>query len=830
MPPKKQITEMQKLREKLRKQKHKKGKASRKVTPEKEARPQRPKTERQIKKALEEENEVRDFFAKLDTTSDVSVVQEIERFAADPKGAWGRARFFQEFMGVLPEKYYKEFGREYIAQDKKRLGEFWKFFVGLPKVVVDIRKKEDQDERQHREKQRKRLEKAEQKRLKKIQADIFGEDTDTDTEEEEEWEEIIEAPPEPTKPTKPVKPTKPLPPREIKVIGPDGKEVGGKPPKTPLLPGTAIHAAEVKNCIQHYRSMPWIKALVQKVYIAAIEGNDITPYIHQGETRQEGDTTWYATNREFILLMCNNHARARTQDGEVLTAFTRKGEPVRMKVAYATNRGFLIQDEKIFQTEKEYLDEQRMTQDEKIKKILKKSVTANVEKMGYQILSEILHKTAPDIRDYGIYIGEINKDNADAFEYGDKGKTNKYDTAYIVKAVQTIAESTKTIHQFLVKLAGVVVYLEMKGYGQDIFRKRVQEEYYLPEMLVNLSPEEKFPEYFDDPRVLDKDRETVAKLIKSRTVQFVSQVGGRLYMLEHPGERIPTKPEHYWDTLAVPKIDKWKSACVNKDDVKDIPDAEVVYYREDDKVYCLRITDIVNSLLFDSNPTNPYTDKPLTPLFLKRFSELYHVELKEEGYGGSGGTPQPTPSKPALPSLPSPPSPTPMLAPNLFNMMVRNIKECEEELVHGDLDKDGKCPSLDGGPSEASKGFDRVVDDGAEVIEAEDDDTSSKDSSPTSTMKKISDPNSGHSPGVVKGDVCQYCKTKVNPKKDLKTKIDTGDELETIYFCSFKCFENHEDWPHAKSRKRKSRKKGKSAKSDKKGGRNSTKERKKVKR
>jgi len=793
MPPKKQKTDMQKLHEKLKKQKQ----ALKQIKPQKQKSVRIP-TELGLIKNIKENKEMRYFFTELIQKPDGQVVLSIEKFASDPKGAWDRKRFFQKFLRILPEKYYKEFAEEFITQEKRGRDDFWEYFIKLPVVVADLRKIQDLEdlediEIEQREK-KKRLEKIEKKRLKKIQVDFFGEDSDTDTDTEDERRPSVVPKP------------KPKAPGSIKIvkIGLGGEVIDEiTPPNISVKPkGFKIKPS---TCLERYLILPWINGRVETVFLAPVDGTDITPYISAtGKTVEKNGETWYQSVRAFTELMCNIHASSRTQNGDVLTAFTSKGKPVRMKVAYNTNRGFIVQDEAIFQAEKEYLSETRMTRDDKINKILDGPVTSSIEEQGMRSLSRALHKVAPDIKDYGIYYGS----------------NNKYDTAYNIKAIEIISDTSQTAREFFDKLGNVIVYINLDEDSVKIFRKRIQQEYYLPEILVTLSPSEKLPEYFDDPRVTEEQIDRIARRVRLEVNSFVYNAGLVLYNQENNTKtRLPDIRPTYIGRM--PNARGWKSICVNKDDVQDVPDEQIIYYREDDDVYCLTIPDIMEQILSKRNPENPYTGTPLSEAFIERFSKLYSVELKKKGYGGSGGTPEPTPTVPTVPMVPMVPMvPTPVLAPDLLNTIVRNIKECEDELLQENLEEDGRCTGLNGAPDSdsASDGEDH------EVIE----NVSTTGETPILDELLVSDTeSSGYSPVIVSREICQYCKKKVNPNTALKTKVDGEEGFQTVYFCCFKCFENQNQWTKKRSMKRKNSKK--KNKNSKKGGRNSTRERKKTK-
>lgn len=760
MAPKK--TGIQKLQDQLKKQKQEKQKPKSVKTTGIKKKPARPKTHHDIERATKEDEAVREFFTELVKLPNLKVESAIQKFSTDPKGAWGRQRFFDKMLGVLPEEYYKDFAQEYLEQDTQSLNNFWEYYTALPEVNQAIKEKVLEEDKELED-----LE--EKKRAKKVMKDLFG-DSDDD-EDDEEDEEFTYYGKEEEKRT----------PRNIKIIGDDGEVIEvPSPPKRKQQ----YHADVNPNCLQTYRTIPWIDARVEAVYIIPEHGNIINSYTIKGEEIEENGETWYRAGNSFTKLMCNVYARNRVQEGEVLTVFSNSGSPIRVRVGFKTNKGFIVQDEKIFQREQEYYKEQRLSQQEKIKRIFDQPMTEKYKKVGIESLSQALHNVAPDINDYGIYTGD----------------TNKYNTSYIVTAINTVYSKSNTVRDFFTKLGNTIVYLSMNNLG-DIFKERVKGEYYLPEILVDLSPEEKLPEYYDDPRITPDITEKVQKQIDSQIKIYLSNIGRVLFRLEYPGERDSGEPMDIFRRVDIPPVEKWKTACKNKDDIVDIPDYQIIYYKEGDDIWCLNIQDIAKQIANEDvdKPLNPYTGKPLMKSFLDKFSKLYDLDLRNKGFGGSGGTPKPSP--PARPAKPE----TPMFCPELLDIIERNISECEKEVDDGEFNDEGKCESIEKGPDDDSS-EDSDLETDEEIIENFDTPTSSSDS-PNLTQNK-----------------CHYCDKKTNGK--FKTIIDSADGFKPVEFCCIKCFEDQDKWPRERSKKKsKKSKKSKKGKHGKKGGRNSTKER-----
>jgi len=708
---------------------------------------------KQIKQDIQEDKYIRAFFKSVPSITDEQLVQAFERFGSDSKANWSRKRLFTKIITKIPSEFYRELAETYITQDTKNLEDVYASFVEKPIVSVAIKKKEELIDQKYDELQIKEIaDKNEKARLKKIQDLVFGDDDSDD--------DYVQ----------PLKPSRPKSQTKIVEFGPNGEFIEVElPVKTPkkIVDPKYID----KNCLDSRYYMPWIQGIVLKTFIALPNGGiiDKTSQIHKyvnvnSKTRTKGDVNWYPINNKFSLLMCNINSYRRIQEGVVLTSFTENGEPVSLMVGYETNRGFLVQDEKMFLAEKEYEKERNSSLVEKIANILNNPITSKVEIFGIDKLSTTLHDIAPDITDYGVY----------------KEGYIKKDTTYIVKAIETISKQTRTVREFLAKLGGVIVYLTTK-LGHDIFKKRIREEYYLPEILVNLSASEKLPEIFDDPRVTQESKDYNTRFLMGELNYFISTNAQVLYKLEHPTES--NKNIFYKQSFVGAKKEKkfdWKTACVNKDDVIDIPDEQIIYYREGENVYCLVIDEILDQISAGKNPTNPYTKRMLKSDFLTRFEELYSNKRKNKEI-----SPVTT-----ITPLPKIQNVEVILAPGLLNMIVKNILDCEQELIGEE------CKSLDNPP------------------EIEENNLSPSLFSPKSEEEL--------------DDICEHCKKNcIDTTRKYKTIVENIDGFKTIYFCSSCCFEEHADWPKSrkKNNKKSSKKNSKKTEDGKKGGRNSIKER-----
>jgi hypothetical protein len=145
MPPKKQKTEMQKLREKLKNKQQQKGNLLQQIpNPQKSRKKVFQDTRQNIIKNIQEDEKINTFFNTMVNLPDDKIVPAVINFATDPTGAWDRKAYFQKFINILPKKYYKSFAKEFIEQNTLTRTEFWDEYTSRPSIAVDIRKKYEQ--------------------------------------------------------------------------------------------------------------------------------------------------------------------------------------------------------------------------------------------------------------------------------------------------------------------------------------------------------------------------------------------------------------------------------------------------------------------------------------------------------------------------------------------------------------------------------------------------------------------------------------------------------------------------------------------------------------
>ena len=222
--------------------------------------------------------------------------------------------------------------------------------------------------------------------------------------------------------------------------------------------------------------------------------------------------------------------------------------------------------------------------------------------LAKSIISRALLSVAPDIKDYGT--------------------EKEHDTLYISKIIDTFIKDSNTADEFIDKLAWLLVYLEYDT--SDIFHKRIQEEYYLPEILAELTASEKYPEALDD-HLSDHLLEKNMPIIKNKVKYIKKDLNILYYQIQNPQENIKNL-SHGQIFQIIQKDENWKNLCENKNDHNIVieDDHSIIRYKDKDgKIYCLVINEVIEQIKTNiNNVVNPTTGHKLNG---RVFKKIYFI-------------------------------------------------------------------------------------------------------------------------------------------------------------------------------------------------------------
>lgn len=655
MPPKKKNTAhtLKKQREKERKEADKKAKKALEdqLIPQKHFIPPPPK-EKTILITGAKESKIREIFKVMNETPTGDIDNLLRSVLTEPGLDRHQKKFLLSFQLKIPKDLYKDYSEEYLATNIS-YNDFWKYFV--QEHIDEIQEKQEKEE--------------EAQDMKDRMADLFGESTD---EEDESYQpETLKGdmlPPviDPEGRTK----------RKIKFLWNEKDDEWVTADEIGQANKTKYYSEADDTCTKEFKNYPWVSsdgATVRLVYIRSIEDTDISPYITDSQIDYNSNI-YYKTNKEFRNLLCQRLFK-QEQEGNVLV-FTSKRELENIKLKFevlfiTSNQKAIIQDEEIMNAQKSYFKQLRLTREDKINKLRLRPINEEVKEIGMKYLSEKLHQIAPGVLDYGIY----------------KIDSVKYDTDFIKQIILKITKSCHNIECFFSGIADIVVYLNLESIGQGIYRKRIKQEYYLPDVLVELTHKEKLPELFIHGVSIDPEQSAqIDKIIEVKKIAIIHQLLSDVYNLENPGERKPTRSSYGIVSLDNDKFKTdWKVYCSYQEDVKDIDDEDIIHYldNDDSKIYCFNIKDVMLSVHETGGFLNPRTNRYVSKAFLDQIQSTFDIKPPKEVYDKKDDD-----SKDDV-------LPEKHLAKGLLELIIKNIEECEKEFTDEKLNSEGKCHSHD---------------------------------------------------------------------------------------------------------------------------------------
>jgi len=667
MPPKKKNTahEQQKLRDKRKKEAEKKAKDTliKRLVPKPHFLPPAPKAP-DILRTGAEETKMREIFKLINETPIADIDNFFDDFVMKQNLDKSQKRFLRSFQLSLPTNLYKVFAQEYLASNMS-YKKTWDYFVRDPDNIAAIQAKQDKEE--------------EEQTMKDRMVDIFGESSDDEDEEEDKEEdkgEMLGPIVDPANRTG----------RKTKLVWKDDE--GWITADIPKDNKTKYYSAIDDTCIKEFTNYPWVSsdAKVKSVFIRSIEETDISPYISDNQISFKS-ITYYKTNREFKNLLCQRFFK-QEQEGNVLVLTSKQElENIKLKfeVLFMLNKPknkLIIQDEAIMDAQKNYFRQLRLTREDKIAQIRLRPINEEVKEIGMKYLSEKLHKVAPGVLDYGIF----------------KIDSIKYDTDFIKQIILKITKTCHNIECFFDRIAEIVVYLNIENIGQGIYRKRIKQEYYTPDVLVDLTHKEKLPEFFIHGVSIDPEQSAqINKIIEVKKIEIVQQLLSDVYNLESPGERKPTRSSYGIVSLDNEKFKTdWKVYCSHPEDVKDVDDEDIIHYfdNEDGKIYCFDIRDIMMFVYETGRFKNPRTQRYVSQAFIEQIQSTFHIKPKEE-VSDKKHEDDYSSDEQLLSEKP--------LAKGLLELIIKNIEDCENEIKEENLNSQGKCHSHDGADESESE-------------------------------------------------------------------------------------------------------------------------------
>lgn len=405
---------------------------------------------------------------------------------------------------------------------------------------------------------------------------------------------------------------------------------------------------------------------------------------------------YYHPNKLFHILQCGYFStKMRRQNQDILSLYEDANTRVDFKVAHVLKDGSIIlQDQVLFDKEVEYIKNRDLLTDSE--KLLNSQLGDNYK------VQEITKRISKNKIKSGIMkVAEKNQ------LVVDENQVEKYADDIVENIFKQNAK--KQVRVFLLEVANILIYMDNRMLGEYAtnFQQKLVNMFYRTDKIRELTNTNRFEELYKNNRYPPDLKNKI-----SQRIEFYKGIIAEEISKETVYELVgrPTRKrdfEKLVDKLDLPIMDL-KQICKNKD-MLDSSLSEYLIYEEKSTgdIYCIS--------LYNIGTVNPYTDKPYPPSVLKELEKLdrnminrYFNQMLfgEEDQGDKDN-----------------------LAPNLIDVLIKNIKDMEDQLTLSD--------------------------------------------------KPVA-------------EICDYCKKHVNPTKPLKTVVKYGPKSKIVQFCKLKCFENWE--------------------------------------
>jgi hypothetical protein len=400
------------------------------------------------------------------------------------------------------------------------------------------------------------------------------------------------------------------------------------------IPFGEFKEEKLKTCLQFYKLFPWIKDQVKDVFVHPVSDNfddtffirtdyyeHVSSYGGFALTSDEVEK-FYRPKEKYFRLQCYGVDKYYNEDGDVLHVTWKnrgKEEEYRFKVGILTeNKGFIVQTADILDAEENFIDNWLGNSDKRRQELLESVDVPSDAKTV--VKNNILNALSSVIS------------NADLL----------YSNRILTNIVEKIVDLSYNTEDFFMKAADLIVFINPNiSFVSSVFIKRLGKMQYKPEILPLLSEKEKLPEIFADQRVPKATIEQVNNILHIQIQKVFEDLVNYTVMYHVIPERKNTRPFHAGqhirlegrDDKIIIGLPEWKNACTNINEVRDVPDEELIFYTDPDDdsedVFCFPINDLLDRFSKE-DVFNRYTGKDFSDTFVRRFLSVYSRPIRTE--------------------------------------------------------------------------------------------------------------------------------------------------------------------------------------------------------
>lgn len=377
-----------------------------------------------------------------------------------------------------------------------------------------------------------------------------------------------------------------------------------------------IYDFSKQDCQFLYRQMPWIKDVVNQIYISPVrrtiaqattaptyaEFSDILDY---DKSITDNNRVYYHPKDKYYNIQCQS---TKVQNGDELT-IVKNGETFVLVVAVNTkSKGMVIQNEDMLKAEIDYVKIWNANKDDQIRDLRKQEPS---DEMVFLAKHELCYA-------FQDAISQKSSETSIPVAY------RSPQSQFISTVVETIRKNSETGDVFTRLLANIVMFLkiDVSFVSSSNFIKKLQKEIYPAGTLPFLTDSDKLPEIFLSKNVPESTKEFVLKKLEEERAKFTKLFYENLY-IGSSVVRKSTRPVLWNKPIRQIELPDLKSVCKNREHVANESDEDIVFYSEEDDVYCFNIYELYD--LFRNTPkaVNPFTQTPFSPEFTQVFLTRY---------------------------------------------------------------------------------------------------------------------------------------------------------------------------------------------------------------
>jgi antitoxin (DNA-binding transcriptional repressor) of toxin-antitoxin stability system len=376
-----------------------------------------------------------------------------------------------------------------------------------------------------------------------------------------------------------------------------------------------IYDLSKQDCEFLYRQMPWIKDVVNQIYISPVrktiaEGSapvygEFSDIVDYDKSITDNNRVYYHPKDKYYNIQCQS---TKVQNGDELT-IVKNGETFVLIVAVDTkSKGIVIQNEDMLKAEIDYVKIWNANKDDQIKDLKKHEPS---DEMVFLAKHELCYA-------FQAAISQKSSETSIPVVY------RSPQSQFISTVVETIRKNSKNGDVFTRLLANIVVFLkiDVSFVSSSSFIKKLQKEIYLPGTLPFMTDSDKLPEIFLSKNVPESTKEFVLKKLEEERAKFTKLFYENLY-IGNSIVRKATRPTLWNKPIQQIELPDLKSICKNREHVANESDDDIVFYSEEDDVYCFNIYELYNLFQNTPNAVNPFTQTPFSPEFTQVFLTRY---------------------------------------------------------------------------------------------------------------------------------------------------------------------------------------------------------------